>query len=375
VKIRRLRFLILFLLATLLTVQLSLNAQASTNSMCPRQFRFTELESLLEIPYCSNYPINIQQPGIRRAVIIIHGTNRNANNYYDYIESAAQQSNQSVTTIIIAPQFLTEEDITNSSLNSNTLFWDDDGWKQGDHSLSTPANPRSTSLSSFTVIDKLLTQLSNPNLFPDLTDIVIAGHSAGGQFVNRLAAGSQAPQQFQNDTLQIRYIVANPSSYLYFSPDRFIPDNPEQFVIPDRINCPTYNQYKYGLEALNPYMAAVGEQTIREQYPQRNVIYLLGEEDNDPNALYLDKSCAAMVQGRTRLERGEVYYRYLVHYVTQQFSQETMQLFAEQQKRIVIPGVGHSANDMFHSTCGKALLFDTDSGLSSCDGRSPSGIS
>ena len=47
------------------------------------------------------------------------------------------------------------------------------------------------------------------------------------------------------------YLVANPSTYLYFSDDRWIPGTGYEFEppTPEQIGeCPGYNDYKYGLD-------------------------------------------------------------------------------------------------------------------------------
>ena len=46
--------------------------------------------------------------------------------------------------------------------------------------------------------------------------MVIFGNSAGGQFVNRYAAVGRGPGALAARGIQTRFIVANPSTYLYF---------------------------------------------------------------------------------------------------------------------------------------------------------------
>ena len=57
-------------------------------------------------------------------------------------------------------------------------------------------------------MDSLISHLLSN--FSNLQDIVLVGNSAGGQFVNRYAAGSD-----QEGGGMIRYVVSAPSSYLY----------------------------------------------------------------------------------------------------------------------------------------------------------------
>jgi hypothetical protein len=153
--------------------------------------------------------------------------------------------------------------------------------------------------------------------------------------------------------IDIRYVIGSPSSYMYFDETRRVEGTLDEFGIPsDEIieDCPYYNEYHYGLEALNSYMESVGEEQIMAQYDPREVIYLLGEEDDDPNHPGLDTGCSAMLQGDHRLERGIIYFNHL--YEVFGYS-----IFWHHEQAI-IPGVAHDANAMFTSDCGLYYLFD-----------------
>ena len=144
----------------------------------------------LRVPYYSNLLLDAPHPEVTRAVVVIHGTLRNAVDYYRaMVEAAAKAPGADSTTLIIAPQFLTEPDVAADTLPGSYLYWAYMGWRSGDPSLSTTAHPRPGSISSFAVIDTILFRLAQFN--PNLTPLVVAGHSAGGQFVNRYAAGTR----------------------------------------------------------------------------------------------------------------------------------------------------------------------------------------
>ena len=86
-------------------------------------------------------------------------------------------------------------------------------------------------MSSFEVLDKIITLLYKKN--PYIKELVIIGHSAGGQFVNRYSAGNRMHQNIlQNYKTNIRYIVVNPSSYLYFNEERPIEKSSTRFEKP-----------------------------------------------------------------------------------------------------------------------------------------------
>ena len=257
---------------------------------------------------------------------------------------AAKKAGKSPETIIIAPHFLTEDDVNTHNPGSDVPFWTTDSWKGGDDSLSTSTNPRAAHISSFEVVDVIMARLADPNVFPNLHRVVLAGHSAGGQFVQRYATAN-------TERLPTLYIVANPSSYLYMDKQRWTASSPE-FAVPspqEQSICPLYNHYKYGLEGLNIYMQVAGVSKIRSQYAQRRVTYLLGEKDNDPNHDELDKTCPAGLQGRHRLERGTVFYSYIQHYYGAGIQ--------GQHTKVTVPGVGHSAGAMFNSTQGIHEIF------------------
>ena len=311
---KRLKLVGLFivLLLSIFAIYSPVRGETQIIEVCPQRITFSLEGYSFNIPYCRNYPLGEVNASVERAVIVIHGTSRTADSYYSYVLNAALQAGADTKTIILAPQFLIEQDIVDFNLGDEILYWTNQGWKQGDKSLSTTQHPRAANLSSFSAVDTILERLADRNKFPNLTKIVIAGHSAGAQFVNRFAAGSPMQQVLaQQYGIQLRYVVANPSSYLYFNGERRVKGTLDQFAIPDVSSCTDYNQYKYGLENLNSYMALSGSALIKNQYPEREVIYLLGNEDNDPNDSDLDKTCPAVFQGIHRLERGQIYYNYI----------------------------------------------------------------
>src|SRR5262245_55325348 len=302
----------------------------------------------LEIPYERSHPLDVSSPAIVRVVIVIHGSRRDSDAYLADVMAAAQAAGKAQQTLVIAPQFLEEEDVVAWSLPPTLPFWDD-GWREGDRSRSTVANPRPARVSSFAVVDAIVDVVATPGVFPNLRSIVITGHSAGGQFVNRFAAGSAAPDLHPGRSF--RYVIANPSSYLYFTPERRVAGVPGAFAVPSAQEiaaCPTYDDYRYGLKKLNHYMAAVGPALITTRYRTRTVEYLIGELDTGTDGLSL--TCAAMLQGERRLDRGTIYFAYLKHVFG-------IGVVDEHRLRIV-PGVGHDASGIYLSQPGRDALFE-----------------
>jgi hypothetical protein len=70
---------------------------------------------------------------------------------------------------------------------------------------------------------------------------------------------------------------------------------------------PGFNRWKYGLQHLPAY--AKGQTPRNWNRPtSSDIVYLLGQQDTDPNHPALDKSCAAEAQGAYRLIRGHYYF-------------------------------------------------------------------
>ena len=330
--------------------------QAAPAQLCSRSMPVQAGGATLELRYCADFDLLGAPRTQRRAVIALHGTDRNAVDYLRYVQDAADLAGERSRTLLVAPQFVTEEELRAYNLSPQTAYWSDSGWKQGNRSLDDPAFPRQGRVSSFAALEQLIERLQQ--VAPDLDTVVIAGHSAGGQFVQRFAAGNDLDGN--PDTVGIHYLVANPSSYLYFSDERLDRDL-DQFIVPVSTGCRTwYNDYKYGLDELNSYMAAAGAGTIAQRYPGRRVAYLLGADDDDPNSSSLDTSCAAQHQGRHRRERGEIFARHLRDRfgVVEVGGHETS----------VIPGVGHSGRRMLQSDCALYYQFGRSDLAGACNG-------
>lgn len=265
----------------------------------------------------SSAPLDEPRRGLTEAIVVVHGALRNALDYFRSIEQAAHR-------LVIAPQFLTEDDVREREERAGYLHWRTEDWKGGLGDVS-----------SFTVMDELLRGL---NAFPDLRRVTVVGNSAGGQFVNRYAAVGHGPDDLR---VPVRFVVANPSTYLYFDKDR--PKGHSYIQCGD-----LEDQWRYGFGGpLPPYID--GKEPIREyfrRYTERDVVYLLGEEDADPGAVLLEVHPAAEAQGRTRRERGENYHRYLAYKAGEVV-----------HELVHVPGVGHDATAMFSSPQGRRCLF------------------
>ncbi|MFM0361082.1 alpha/beta hydrolase [Paraburkholderia sediminicola] len=198
------------------------------------------------------------------------------------------------------PQFLASADVGAHALPPSTLHWEWTGWMGGDNAEG-PAP-----LSSFDVLDAILQTLASREQFASLTEVVIAGHSGGGQVVQRYAVVTRGEAPLVARGIALRYVVANPSSYVYF--DAMRPTGSDEFAAFDTMACPSFNRWKYGLEDLPAYASsgegAASAEEPESRYAHRDVTVLLGGADCDPQHPALDRSCAAQTQGEHRLARG-----------------------------------------------------------------------
>ncbi|MFP0195444.1 MULTISPECIES: alpha/beta hydrolase [Pseudomonas] len=271
---------------------------------------------------------------IERVLIVIHGRLRNAETYRKSGEVAAELAGQTANTLVIAPQFLNESDVALYSLPASVLRWQGNDWMGG--GLSTGPNP----LSSYAALDEIVGRLSDRKQFPDVRQIVIFGHSGGAQVVQRYALLAQDQPALKSEGIRLRYVVANPSSYAYFNEQR-----PVAF---DHAKCPGFNRWKYGLMDPPIYSGGQTPAQLEGRYVKREVIYLLGQQDTDPQHPALDKSCAAKAQGAYRLERGKLFFGYLLRRHPEGVN----------QRLIEVPGVGHDGDGMLTSPEGQKAIFE-----------------
>ena len=273
---------------------------------------------------------------VRRAVIMVHGLSGDAPGYYNTLFRSACRAqvdglapNMEQETVLLAPHFRsTSDDVRPAGYH----YWSGDHWSRGSESTT------GAGVSSYAVLDALVAKLTgtvrmSPFLpferrFPNLEMIVVAGHSAGGQFAHRYA-GTNGRHGIVAG-VQMRYVVSAPSSFLYLDDHRPYTNrntgvgDPYRAVsnslIPYLPNpgfesaqyCPTsYNDWKFGLEDLNNYSSAVGATTIRQRLLARPVTVIVGTEDDDPDDDNLDNGCPARLQGTSRLLRAVRFWQYL----------------------------------------------------------------
>jgi acetyl esterase/lipase len=292
-------------------------------------------------------PLGQRSDLVRRAFILIHGQGRNADDYFETAAAAAFLAGALEDTIAISPRLAVHDGKgCRDKLGEGEISWscESPSWRGGAASISDPE------LTTYDFIDELVRRLADKRVFPNLTEIVVAGHSAGGQFVHRYATAARVDP---TPGVTLRYLVSNPSSYLYLDETRLPASarcsddgtcSGEFRPYSEGRNCTTYNHYLYGLANRTGYSAAESDDTLKSNLARRNVTYLLGDQDRYPIAGF-DSSCPAMAQGPDRLTRGITYWNYI------------NQRFQARHKLAIVPLCGHNARCMFTSQRGLSEVF------------------
>ena len=348
----------LFLLATLFAVTAveQRGAPGSATACTTATAECTEWVTLGAGPARSmiytSYSLDKRNDRIRRALIMVHGTNRNADHYFATAMSAAFLAGAVDDAVVIAPHLIACAD----KPEVNEVVWScsGDSWRSGGASTSHP------DLNSFDFADQILRKLGNKNTFPNMQAIVVAGHSAGGQFVTRYEMSNRI-----HDTLgvPVSYVVANPSSYSWpvairptVSGDAEPADAKDgwksesvhtnfTFAAYDATQCQTYNRWPFGLEnRVSGYTAKVSDDQLKKQLVSRPTTYLLGQVDTLPLGGF-DSSCGAMAQGPTRRARGEAFLK---------FVNETL---GAKHKAIIVSECGHNDRCVYTTDAVLPVIF------------------
>jgi hypothetical protein len=198
-------------------------------------------------------------------------------------------------------------------------------------------------MSSYEVMDSLISYVLGSGKFPNIRSVIVAGHSAGGQFVQRYSAITPLPELLPS--LPFRFIVMNPSSYMYLDDRRPAADG--TFLVPDSTGCGQYNRYPKGLTELSDCAAGIGADHIRHNMLQRDIVILLGGDDTDDADTDLDVSCAAELQGKARLQRGLSFFNYLSSFPE----------YGQKKNCNVIPHIGHNGRGIINSDEAEKWLF------------------
>lgn len=286
------------------------------------------------------YSLDARNAGITRALVIVHGTNRDADNYFRTAVAAAFLGDALENTVVIVPRIASAERGCHDILAPNEVSWScagSDSWRSGGVAASNDK------LTSFDFMDEILRKLARRQAFPNLQSIVVGGHSAGGQFVTRYEMSNRIHETLG---MPVSYVVANPSSYAWPDAARPVVDGDKITFrnFSDARNCTTYNRWPYGMENRTGYASKLSDDQLKHQLVSRPTTVLLGEIDILPLGGF-DSSCPAMAQGPTRRARGEAFGKLL------------QEKFGARHKVEIVHLCGHNARCMFTSDEAMPVLF------------------
>jgi len=302
----------------------------------------------------ASFPLDKRNTAVTRALVMVHGAGRNADHYFETSTGAAFLAGALDNTIVIAPRFAA----ANDKRAENEIAWPEgqNSWRSGG------VAPNNAPITSFDLVDEIVRKLADKKVFPNLTKIVVAGHSAGGQFATRYEMASKA---HGTPGVSISYVVANPSSYAWpaavrplrtGNADSLVAHNEALGPNGEKVNsnftfgefdaskAPRYNRWPSGLDSLAGYVGGMTADQLRKNLVERPTTYLLGQVDVLPLGGF-DSSPNAMAQGPTRRARGEAFFKYVT---------ETM---GAKHNAIIVPECGHNDRCIFTTDVVFPVIF------------------
>lgn len=227
-------------------------------------------------------------------LLVFHGQDRNAHDYRDWARPLADKH----CMLVVAPRF------------SKSPF---PRWRYQHGGITRDGamqDPREWTARLALELVERVRQLEGRSM-----PYALIGHSAGGQFLSRLAAFSPTEAE--------RIVIANPGTH----------------VLPDRkVEAP------YGFGGV--YAPDAMDQELR-RYLSAPITIFLGHEDTDEEGLSTSREAKA--QGQTRYERGHNAFK-----AAEALARERGWPF--NWRVVEVPGVGHSAKRMFAAPEASAAL-------------------
>ncbi|WP_414160224.1 hypothetical protein [Serratia sp. BNK-26-b] len=341
-RLRRLRGIAM---ATLLLFGQSVRAEPVLERLATPYHAPTAAGSL---PY---FVARARSPQPRTALVVMHGHPRDAAKTLQAAIDAAQGAGDN--SLLVAPLFQVPVKLA-VHCHSAGLPRPQDGdalWRCGSWIAGGLDNGGKTG--SFNAMDNLLADLKRR--WPSLQSITVAGFSAGAQFVQHYVGFAHPPSG-----VRMRYVVADPGSWLYFDNLRPLPTSwgscgsettcRFRWQTLDDGRCPQANRWKYGLETFPAHLQRTAD-AARRRYAAADITYLAAADDTGtaPGAYYriLDKSCAAQLQGPYRLQRALAYADYDRRYLAPD----------KPHRLTIVPGCGHNVACVFPAPAARHTLF------------------
>jgi len=230
-------------------------------------------------------------------LVVFHGAGRNAEEYRNHAIYMAEK----FKAIVVAPRF-------------DANRFSGDRYQRGGVLINGKAQPPSRW--TYSIVRHLVNTVRTREGRTDMPYYLI-GHSAGGQFLERLAAFMPGDA--------CRIVACNPGSCLF--PTRDMP-------------------YGYGFANLPPHLSS--DDALR-RYLASPLTFYLGTDDTTVTENF-DTTSSAMQQGVSRIERGRACFL-----MAQKLAAKNKWAF--NWRKIEAKGVGHSAPGMFSARGVEDALF------------------
>ncbi len=336
-------------------------AQADAAKIAPYRFPVKCGKPNAFVPYAASQRFEKPNTKITRIIVGIHSSGFDSMKCLDALQQAAARvKGTNDLCLIVTPQFFDVNHIK-EQIPEGLIAWKVSPYRGTSGAVCGPKKEGVT-FSAYGAMNQLLTHLVDLKRFPNLTTVVVVGHSSGGQMAQRYAvAGTYVPQ----NGVAIRYVASAPSSFAYLDAKRPRQGSPIRFEALDGETLkrfPHYNKWGYGLENRYQAFRRGDDDFFRRRYAARRVLYLCGSKDTDTQSSSLSTNYGAMLQGRQRLERMRFFYAHLIDV----FGEDIRKTHA----MAVAPGVDHNGFKAYVSRPALRFLFDFDPRDSDRDGAS-----
>lgn len=242
---------------------------------------------------------NYNAESIKRAIIVFPGKPRDSWKYTNLVRNALNVqaglfpewgvTNDSVLIMGIA--WLNEADQAAGAVQTNELVFHGTQWQSG--GVSTAPTTLNRSITTYEVVDRFTDILFDKAQFPKLNQVVVAGHSMGGQMVQRYALLKKTKKYDQN----MQFWAGNPGSYAWLTDNRPYTND----------SCVDPLQWHYGIGGnqtkITKYArkdVVTNRQAVVDRFLSRKMHLALGLLDNGAG----DTHCEARLQGGNHLDRG-----------------------------------------------------------------------
>lgn len=237
------------------------------------------------------------------AIVLIHGWGGHVRTLLPVFTKAlaVRAGSADRTPYVIAPQFPRRETmVSNREPDDGRAVWCDswagenrhptqmglasDDWRGG-------GDANGTTYSSYDYIDAIFARFADRVRYPNLRKVVLAGFSAGGQFVGRYVATGKGVVR---EGVKVDYLGMSPSTEFLFDEDQ---------------------PWLYGLKGRPRYSAKLTDDEIMKNLCSRRVWRGCGSQDVQGRPrTSLDMTPPAAAQGANRFERFRNFMRYLERY-------------------------------------------------------------